>query len=152
MPRRRGLRYTFAVTHSSFAPIARFRLVLLFASAVVLMSYVPSAAQTGTATQFYMSYRAAFEKAQKIEDLLPFLVAKNRQEVEKTPAGERVKMFELMKMFGDMKAVKVIKTAKSGAGETLSVEGTVDGQKQTCAVEIVNEKGAWKLGAEKCGN
>ena len=108
------------------------------------------AAQTGTPTQFYMSYRAAFEKAQKIEDLLPFLAAKNRQQVEKTPADERLKFFEMMKMFGAMFDVKVLKATKSGSGEMLSVEGMTSGKRQTCNVEIVSEGGAWKLGAEKC--
>jgi hypothetical protein len=55
-----------------------------------------------------------------------------------------------MKMFGAMNDVKVVKTTKTGNGEMLAVEGTTDGKKQTCAVEIVNESGAWKLGAEKC--
>jgi hypothetical protein len=140
------------VTNSSF-DFTRFSPVLLmFVAAAVLSLAVPAgtAAQAGTATQFYMTYRAAFDKAQKIEELLPFLAAKNRQDVEKTPADERVKLFMMMKMFGEMKDVKVNKAAKAGAGETLSVEGTTEGKKQTCAVEIVNEKGAWKLGAEKC--
>ena len=97
-----------------------------------------------------MTYRAAFDKAQKIEDLLPFLAAKNRQDVEKTPAAERVELFGMMKAFGEMKDVKVIKTAKTSTGETLSVERMTEGKKQTCAVDIVNEKGAWKLGGEKC--
>jgi len=113
-------------------------------------AHVTARTQTGTATQFYMTYRAAFEKAQKIEELLPFLVAKNRQEVEKTPAEERVKFFMMMKMFGGMTDVKVVKTTKTGNGEMLAVEGTTDGKKQTCNVEIVNESGAWKLGGEKC--
>lgn len=97
-----------------------------------------------------MTYRAAFDKAQKIEDLLPYLAATNRQEVEKTPAAERVELFEMLKTFGAMKDVKVLKSAKSGSGETLSVEGNVDGKKQTCAVQILNEGGAWKVGEEKC--
>ena len=113
-------------------------------------AHVIATAQTGTAAQFYMTYRAAFDKAQKIEDLLPYLAAKSRQEVEKTPADQRVEFFTMMKMFGTMKDVKVIKTTKTGNGETLAVEGTTDGKKQTCAVQIVNESGAWKVGDEKC--
>jgi hypothetical protein len=109
-----------------------------------------SALQAGTATAFYMTYRAAFDKAQKIDDLLPYLSAKSRQEVEKTPAADRVKFFELMKMFGAMKDVKVLKSTKSGSGEMLSVDGTLDGKKQTCNVQVVNESGAWKIGEEKC--
>jgi hypothetical protein len=149
MPRA-NLRYTHAVPSTSCLS-QTIRSVLLALSFVAWLSPASAAApQTGTATEFYMSYRAAFDKAQKIEELFPYLAAKNRQEAEKTPADERVKLFELMKMFGEMKDVKVVKAAKNGSGETLSVEGTVDGKKQTCAVQIVNEGGAWKLGAEKC--
>ena len=140
------------MTHTLFASTRYSRTILTFVAAAVLSlaAQVGTAAQTGTATQFYMTYRTAFDKAQRIEDLLPFLEAQNRQDVEKTPAGERVKFFEMMKMFGEMKDVKVIKTAKTSTGETLSVEGITEGKKQTCAVAIVNEKGAWKLGGEKC--
>jgi hypothetical protein len=124
--------------------------MLVVGLVIALSPGAASALQAGTATEFYMTYRAAFDKAQKIEELLPYLAAKNRQEVEKTPAAERVKLFELMKMLGAMKDVKVLKTTKSGSGEMLSVAGTVDGTKQTCNVEVVNESGAWKIGAEKC--
>lgn len=125
--------------------------LLVFVSAVLCVSSGALAApQAGTATEFYMTYRAAFDKAQKMEELLPYLAAKNRQEVEKTPADERAKLFEMLKMFGAMKDVKVLKSTKGGSGEMLSVEGTVDGKKQTCAVEIVRESGAWRIGAEKC--
>ena len=144
------LRYTHAVTFPTRISFPIRMLVLLVGAAAWLSTGAFARPQAGTATAFYMSYRAAFEKAQKIEELLPYLAAKNRQEVEKTPADERVKLFELMKMFGAMKDVKVLKSTKSGSGETLSVEGTVDGKKQTCAVQIVSESGAWKLGEEKC--
>jgi len=140
------------VTHTSSVSTACSRRLLAFVAGAVLSLAVPAGAaiQTGTATQFYMTYRAAFDKAQKIEELLPLLAAKNRQDVEKTPADERVKLFMMMKMFGEMKDVKVLKTTKTGNGERLAVEGTTDGKKQTCAVEIVNETGAWKMGGEKC--
>lgn len=145
------MRYTHAVTHTPSAHVIIRRFALGVLAIITLTVAAPlAAAQTGTATEFYMQYRAAFDKAQKIDELLPFLAAKNRQKVEETPAGERVKFFELMKMFGTMSNVKVLKAAKNSGGELLSVEGTTEGKKQTCAVQIVNEKGAWKLGEEKC--
>src|SRR6478752_9461983 len=33
----------------------------------------PAIAQTQTASQFYMAYRSAFDKAKKIDDLVPFM-------------------------------------------------------------------------------
>src|SRR5262245_56171580 len=55
-----------------------------------------------TATQFYMAYRAAFDKAKSIDDVLPYMAEKNRKQVESTPKGERAKMFELIKMMGTL--------------------------------------------------
>jgi len=138
------------VINTSFARSCSRAILTFVGIAMLASSAHVAAAQTGTATAFYMTYRTAFDKAQKIEELLPYLAAKNRQEVEKTPADERVKFFMMMKMFGAMKDVKVLKTTKTGNGETLAVEGMVDGKKQTCAVQILNESGAWKVGEEKC--
>jgi hypothetical protein len=128
--------------------MTRVLIAAMFLSSTALVT--TATAQTGTATQFYMSYRAAFDKAQKIEELMPYLIAANRKQIESTPPGERVEMFELLKMVGTMKDVKVLKATKNQRGEMLAVEGLTDGKKQTCDVEIVNEGGAWKVGAEKC--
>jgi len=140
------------VIDTSFVPVLRYIALAVVALVVALSStsLVAASSQTGTPTEFYMSYRAAFEKAQKIEELVPFLAAKFRQEVEKTPADERVKLFGIMKMMGAMSDIKVVKTTKSGNGEMLAVEGRSSGKKQTCSVQILNESGAWKLGEEKC--
>ena len=106
------------MTNTSFAR-ACFQRVLTFGVIAGLASSASVAAsQTGTATAFYMTYRTAFDKAQKIEDLLPYLAAKNRQDVQKTPADDRVKFFMMMKMLGTMKDVKVVKTTKTGNGQT----------------------------------
>src|SRR4029079_7807207 len=49
----------------------------------------PAVAQTQTASQFYMAYRAAFDKAKKVEDLIPFMAKKNVDQMNQTPAGAR---------------------------------------------------------------
>lgn len=108
-----------------------------------------------TATQFYMAYRAAFEKAKAVEEILPYMAEKNRKQVEATPKGERVKMFEFIKMMsGAITGVKVTKEARSpDGGATLTVEGMDESdkankKKSTGTVEVVKEGGAWKLGGE----
>jgi hypothetical protein len=42
----------------------------------------PSAPSPQTASQFYLEYRAAFDKARKLEDILPFMTAQKRQQAE----------------------------------------------------------------------
>jgi hypothetical protein len=109
----------------------------------------PVAAQTQTASQFYLSYRAAFDKAKKIDDLFPFMVKKNIDQVNQTPPADRAKMFEMMKMMGALTEVKVVKETKTATGATLDVTALDPDKKPTKgSVEIVKEGAAWKLGGE----
>ena len=97
----------------------------------------PAVAQTQTASQFYMAYRSAFDKAKKIDDLLP------------TPAAERAKMFEMMKMMGAITNVKVVKETPSATGATLDVTALDPDKKPTKGtIDVVKEGGAWKIGSE----
>jgi hypothetical protein len=133
------------------APFAKWSccLVLLAVVAPALQAQTP-AVPAKSASQFYLEYRAAFEKAQKVEEVLPFLAASNRKQIEDTPAADRVEMFELLKMFDTMTNVKVTKEDRTGAGATLTVEGVGDEKKKaTGTVRIVREGGAWKIGEEK---
>jgi esterase/lipase len=121
--------------------VASFLLVSLVAQ--------PAPAQTETASQFYMRYRTAFDKAKKIEDLTPFLSKKSLDMVNATPAAERPKFFEMMKMMGSITDVKILKETKSADGAMLAVEAMDPDKKKTNGkVEIVKEGGDWKLGSE----
>ena len=51
-----------------------------------------------TATDFYKSYRAAVAKATKVDDIVPFLSADVKAQVEATPADQRPQLFQMMKM------------------------------------------------------
>jgi hypothetical protein len=107
----------------------------------------PAADQT--ATQFYMAYRDAFQKAKKVEELFPYMGAEQRAQVEKTPAAERPKMFELIKSFNNFTNVKVTKETKTANGATLEVEGIgEDKKKATATVDVIREGGGWKIGKE----
>jgi hypothetical protein len=119
-------------------------------TAALALAATPAQAQgEQSATQFYMAYRAAFAKATKVDDLLPYMSKARKAEIEKTPAGERAKMFEFIKEFDTVTQIKVIKEAKTASGVTLSAEG-VDGDKKksTGTIDVVREDGAWKLGKE----
>jgi len=106
-------------------------------------------AQTETATQFYQKYLAAFAKATKIEDILPFMAADNRKQAEATPKEDRDKMFGLLKILAHHD-VKVLKEERGADGKTvLSVTGVDDDKKMgTGKVTLVKEGGAWKIGEE----
>lgn len=125
--------------------------VLALAVAALALPAMPAAAQKAdqTASQFYLAFRAAFDKAKAIEDLLPYLAKKNADQVKATPAAERAQMFQMMKEMGALTDVKILKEAKSGEGATLTVEGIgPDKKKTTGTIEIVKEGGAWKVGNE----
>ena len=127
------------------------RLAALLVAPLLLVSLVaqPAPAQTETASQFYMRYRAAFDKAKKIEDLTPFLSKKSIDMVNATPAAERPKFFEMMKMVGSLTDVKILKETKTADGAMLAVEALgPDKQKTNGKVEVVKEGADWKLGNE----
>jgi len=125
-------------------------LVALLVAALLVPSLAqPAAAQTQTASQFYTAYRAAFDKAKKIEDLFPYMAKKNIDQVNATPAAERAQMFEMIKMVGAITDVKIVKETKTATGATLDVTAMDPDKKPTKGtVEIVKEGGAWKLGNE----
>ena len=127
------------------------RLAASFVASLLLVSLVakPAPAQTETASQFYMRYRAAFDKAKKIEDLTPFLSKKSLDMMNATPAAERPKFFEMMKMVGTITDVKILKETKTADGAMLAVEALgPDKQKTNGKVEVVKEGADWKLGNE----
>jgi hypothetical protein len=103
-----------------------------------------------TASQFYLKYRAALEKAKTVDDVLPYLAKENRGQIEKTPAADRAKMFELIKMMSNQTGVKVLKEERAADGSvTLAVEGVdADKKKNTGKVTIMKEGGEWKVGKE----
>ena len=119
-----------------------FTLGLALAIAAPLAA-AEQASQTGS--EFYMAYRKAFAKAQKIEDILPMMAAPRRKQMEKTPADERTMMFGMIKeMAAEQGEVKIVKETATATGAELSVTAK-DG---TGTVTLVKEGGAWKLDKE----
>jgi hypothetical protein len=109
----------------------------------------PAIAQTQTASQFYLAYRSAFDKAKKIDDLFPYLSKKTLDQVNQTPAADRAKMFEMMKMMAAITNVKITKETPTATGATLDVTALDPDKKPTKGtIEIVKEGDAWKLGGE----
>ena len=120
-----------------------FTLGLALAIAAPSLAAAGQASQTGT--EFYLAYRKAFAKAQKIEDILPFMSASRRKQMEKTPADERKMMFEMIKeMSAEQGDVKVGKETPTATGADLAVTAK-DG---VGTITLVKEGGAWKLDKE----
>jgi hypothetical protein len=122
---------------------------ILAAAALVLALAGTTFAQTQTAAQFYTKYRDAFDKASSIDDLMPYLSKPMKAQVEATPAADRAKMFEMMKMMGAITDMKILKETKSADGATLTIEALdPDKKKTTGTVQVVKEGDEWKLGTE----
>ena len=127
--------------------LARFATALLMLAIASGLAFAQQPSQT--ASQFYMKYRAAFDKAAKIDDILPYMAKENKAQVEATPAADRAKMFELVKIMGALTGVKVVKEEATAGGATLTVEGIdADKKKSTGKVTVVKEAGDWKIGKE----
>jgi hypothetical protein len=131
------------------AQVARGSMVV--ALLAVCASLAQAQPKPQTASQFYTDYRAAFDKATKVEDLFPYMAAANRKQVEETPQADRAKMFGMMKMMGTLTAVKVTKEEHGAdGGAVLTVEAlNSDKQKTNGKITIVKEGGAWRLGREE---
>jgi hypothetical protein len=123
--------------------------LLVTLAGAAAMAAQPAAGQQ-TATQFYLAYRTAFDKAKTLDEILPYMASKNRAQVEATPAADREKMFGMVKIMNTLTDVKVIKEARNpDGGATLTVEGVdADKNKSAGTVDIVKEGGAWKIGQE----
>jgi hypothetical protein len=124
--------------------------LLMMAVAVSAVRAQAPAAGAETATQFYMRYLTAFDKATKIEDVLPFMSDDMRKQIDGTPADQRPQMFGMLKMMAGMNTgIKVTKETRTARGATLTAQA-VDPDKKPVAgtIDIVRENGAWKLSKE----
>lgn len=132
------------------------RVTACSASFVVAVSIsvitVALAAQATTPTQAYMAYRAAFDKATKMEDLTPFQSKDVRAEMAAMPAKQRAEFFGMIKPMGTMASVKVAKETMTATGATLTVDAVNPAKvPMYCEVTMVKEDGAWKVAHENWG-
>lgn len=119
---------------------------------MTLVSAGWSSAQTDgkTASEFYTEYRAAFDKATAVEDIMPYLSASRRKQIESTPAEERKTMFHVIKIMGTLTDVKISKETRTADGATLTVDALdSDKAKTTGTITLVKENGAWKIDKER---
>jgi hypothetical protein len=117
-------------------------------AAILVLAGGIAAAQKGsqTASQFYLDYRKAFDKATKIDDLMPYMSTKTPGPDASMSAADKDKMFKMVKAMNTYTNVKIVKETPTKDGATLTVEG-VDADKAQAkgTVELVKEKGEWKI-------
>jgi hypothetical protein len=117
-------------------------------AAVAAGAWAPQAPPK-TPTDFYLSYLAAMEKAKKVEDLVPFMTAEHRKQMESTPAEQRGPFFEMIKMMRPSKVKVVKETAQADGSVIIAAEGVdADNKKAAGKITIVKEGGAWKISEE----
>ena len=126
---------------------ARTAALVAVVCAVALPAVAQPAASYKNASEFYLAYRVAFDKATSIDELLPWVAKERREVIAKAPAAERKEGFDMMKMFDDRRSVKVVKETPSAAGAELQVEGvSAESQaKATGVITLLKEDGAWKI-------
>jgi hypothetical protein len=128
-------------------PVVKLVLLAMLCAAASTVIAAQQAAQTPT--QFYMAYRAAFDKAKTVADIRPFQSKSVQAQIDATPAAERAQMFEMIKMMGALTNVKVVKETLTATGATLQVEALDSDKKKTTGnITIVKEDGAWKINKE----
>jgi hypothetical protein len=133
--------------------IAKMLVCLVFLVCAAQGLGAQAAPANETATQFYTRYLAVFEKATKMEQLLPFMSAARVKEYNATPAADRGGMFEIIKMMAPTN-VKVTKEAAAGTGATLTATGvdSMEKKPQYGTLKLVKEGGAWKIADESWTN
>ena len=124
--------------------------VLVVAVAMTASLAAQPAATYKTGAEAYMAYRAAFTKAKTIDELLPWMSKARRDEIGKTPAGERKEMFDMIKMMDDHTNIKVLKETPTANGADLQVEAMSGGgkAKATGVITMAKEGAAWKVDRE----
>lgn len=128
-------------------PVARAAALVALVCAVALPALAQPAASYKNASEFYLAYRVAFDKATSIDELLPWVARERREVISKAPAAERKEGFEMMKMFDDRRSVTVVRETPSATGAELQVEGvSAESQaKATGVITLLKEDGAWKI-------
>jgi len=121
---------------------------------LMVVCAVPALAQPASSytngSEFYLAYRAAFDKATSIDELLPWVAKGRVEQIAKAPIEERQQAFAMIKTFDDRTNVTVIKETASATGAELQVEGiSAEGRgKATGVITLVKEAGAWRIERE----
>ena len=107
------------------------------------------AAEPKTATQTYLDYHAALQKAAKLEDVMPYLSAEYRAMLESQPKKDAALWLGRLRQGTPVKDLKV--TKETVAGNTCTLDGTGTSERGNAIhgkIHLVKEGGAWKIDEE----
>jgi hypothetical protein len=120
--------------------------------AILALGILPSrirAADAKTGTQVYLDYRAALQKATKLEEILPFMSAEYRQMLESQPKKDAALWLGRLREGTPVKDLKI--TKETAEGNKCTVEGTGTSARGNAIhgkIHLVKEGGAWKIDEE----
>jgi hypothetical protein len=122
----------------------------LFAAVSVVPALILAGCARGpSATEAYTRYRAAFDAAKSIEEVLPYASKEKRAEIDKASPEQRKRGFEMAKELEQLAEFKVVKEEPSGEEVVLEATGTTAyGADTTGRIVMVKEDGAYKLKQE----
>ena len=104
-----------------------------------------SAPTNETASQFYLRYRASIPTATTLQQIVDHWSSDQRQDFNAAPAAERPDLAFVKTLTAATTDVKVVNEASTPNYATLDVQGVTDGKIVTTTIELVREKGAWKI-------
>jgi hypothetical protein len=117
-------------------------------AALLLLFAVATGCSFGaTPTKTYVAYRKAFDQAQSIDDLKPFMDQATIARVDAAPANERKGFFLMMKAMTEIVELKVVKETVTGDTAVLEATGVNvgSGSDARATVKMVKQAGAWKV-------
>jgi hypothetical protein len=109
----------------------------------------PTARANETATQFYLRWRSAALNAKSVNEITTFWTAETLDQFNMEPDAAKADTLAMVqRLLGMQTDVKVVKETATPNGATLSLEA-LDREKNpiVSSVEIVKERGAWKIGS-----
>jgi hypothetical protein len=120
-----------------------------FVMATLAVSPVLAQPSDQSASQFYLSYRATFDQAKTLDELLPLMSRKLQSQMQPIAASDRVAALQALKALATLSDIKVLSQRQTPEGVTLVVEG-IDSTRMKSAgrVDLVREGGTWKLDGE----
>ena len=123
----------------------------LLSLVVAVCLAVPAAGQNApapaneTASQFYLRYRAFVPSATTVQQVVEFWSSDQRQDFSAAPSDQRPDLAFVKSVFAKATNVKVVKESSTPNYATLDVQGVMDGKPVTATIDLVREKGAWKI-------
>jgi hypothetical protein len=99
--------------------------------------------------QFYLTYRATFDKAKTLDEVLPLMAKGVQSQFQNVAPADRPAALQLIKAMSAISNVRVVSETRSDQSATLVVEGIDSANvKNTGRVDLVRENGAWRLAGE----